>query len=52
LRRLLNPLASRLATRLDVVLDDVLPGVPGVRVISDKPAAAGGWFRLLRLERM
>ena len=51
-RRLLNPLASRLATRLDVVLDDVLPGVPGVRVISDRPATAGGWFRLLRLERM
>ena len=51
-RRLLNPLASRLATQLDVVLDDVLPGVPGVRVISDRPAAAGGWFRLLRLERI
>ena len=50
-RRLLNPLASRLATRLDVILDDVLPGVPGVRLISDRPAAAGGWFRLLMLER-
>ena len=51
-RRLLNPLATRLATRLDVVLDDVLPGTPGVRVISDRPAAAGGWFRLLRMERI
>lgn len=51
LRRLLNPLASRIATRLDVVLEDVLRGVPGVRVISDRPAAAGGWFRLLMLER-
>jgi len=52
LRRLLNPLAARLVTRLDVVLDDVLPAVPGVRVVSNKPAAAGGWFRLLRLERL
>lgn len=52
LRRLLSPLAARLVTRLDVVLDDVLPAVPGVRVTSDTPAAARGWFRLLRLERL
>jgi phosphatidylethanolamine/phosphatidyl-N-methylethanolamine N-methyltransferase len=52
IRRLLNPLASRLATRLDVVLDDVLPGVPGVRVLSDRPATAGAWFRVLRLEKV
>ena len=52
LRRLLSPLAERLVTRLDVVLDDVVPRVPGVRVLSDEPAAAGGWFRRVRLERM
>lgn len=51
LRRLLNPLAERLVTRLDVALDDVLPRVPGVRIMSDKPAAANGRFRVLRLER-
>ena len=51
LRRLLNPLAERLVTRLDVVLDDVLPRVPGLRVLSNEPAASGGWFRRVRLER-
>jgi ubiquinone/menaquinone biosynthesis C-methylase UbiE len=51
LRRLLNPLAERLVTRLDVVLDDVLPRVPGLRVLSDEPAVSGGWFRRVRLER-
>ncbi|HEU0289580.1 MAG TPA: methyltransferase domain-containing protein [Burkholderiales bacterium] len=52
LRRLLNPIAARLVTRLDVVFEDILPRVPGVRVISDEPAAAGGWFRRIRLERL
>ena len=52
LRRLLNPLAERLVTRLDVALDDVLPRVPGVRIMSDKPTAASGRFRVLRLERI
>jgi len=52
LRRLLSPLAARVATRLDVVFADLLPQVPAVRVLSDEPAAAGGWFRLIRLERL
>lgn len=51
LRRLLNPLAARIATRLDVVFEDILPAVPGLRVISDEPAVAGGWFRRIRLEK-
>lgn len=51
LRRLLNPLAERLFSRLDVVLDEVVPRVPGLRVLSDEPAVAGGWFRRLLLER-
>lgn len=51
-RRLLNPVASRLVTRLDVVFEDVLAAVPGARVTHDEPAAAGGWFRLIRLERL
>ncbi len=51
LRRLLNLLAERLVTRLDVVLDDVVPRVPGLRVLSDEPAVGNGWFRRVRLER-
>ncbi len=52
LRRLLNPLVACLVTRLDVVFEDILLDVPGLRVISDEPAVAGGWFRRIRLERL
>jgi ubiquinone/menaquinone biosynthesis C-methylase UbiE len=52
LRRSLNPLSSRIATRLDVVFEDVLGGVPEVKLVSDQPALAGGWFRTIRLERL
>jgi ubiquinone/menaquinone biosynthesis C-methylase UbiE len=52
LRRALNPLAARVATRLDVVFEDALERVPGLRVMDDEPAAAGGWFRRIRLERV
>ena len=51
LRRLLNPLARRVATRLDVVFEDLLDGVPGLRLCDDNPALAGGWFREIRLIR-
>jgi ubiquinone/menaquinone biosynthesis C-methylase UbiE len=52
LRRILSPLAARLVTRIDVVFEDVLERVPGLRVTADEPAAAGGWFRRIRLERV
>jgi phosphatidylethanolamine/phosphatidyl-N-methylethanolamine N-methyltransferase len=52
LRRLLHPLATRLVTRLDVVFEDILPRVPALRLVSDEPALAGGWFRRIRLERL
>jgi ubiquinone/menaquinone biosynthesis C-methylase UbiE len=51
LRRLANPLARRLATRLDVVFEDVLAGVPELDLSADEPALAGGWFRVIRLEK-
>lgn len=51
LRRALNPLVSRIATRLDVVFEEVLARVPALRVISDEPALASGWFRRIELER-
>jgi phosphatidylethanolamine/phosphatidyl-N-methylethanolamine N-methyltransferase len=52
LRRLLHPIAARLVTRLDVVFEDVLSRVPGLRLVSDEPAIARGWFRRIRLERI
>lgn len=51
LRRMLNPLARRIATRTDVVFEDALAGVSGLAVIADEPALAGGWFRMITLEK-
>lgn len=50
-RRLATPLIGRIATRLDVVLEEALAQVPGLALIRDEPALAGGWFRLLHLQR-
>ena len=49
LRRALNPLAARIATRLDVIFEDVLENVPGLKVESDVPVLANKWFRNIRL---
>ena len=51
MRRLANPLLRRVATRLDVVFEDVLAQTPGLRLAHDRPALAGGWFRMIRLDR-
>jgi phosphatidylethanolamine/phosphatidyl-N-methylethanolamine N-methyltransferase len=51
LRRLLNPLVRRIATRTDVVFEDALAGAGQLRVVSDEPALAGGWFRMITLEK-
>lgn len=45
LRRALNPLTRRMATRMDVVFEEVLREVPQLEVVSDVPLLAGGWFR-------
>ena len=51
LRRLISPLLGRVATRTDVVFEDVLASCPGLRVVSDEPELAGGWFRRILLTR-
>ena len=51
LRRILSPLAGQVATRLDVVFEDVLETVPELRVLSDQPALGRGWFRLIELQK-
>lgn len=51
LRRALNPLSRRIATRMDVVFEEILREVPQLEKISDVPLLAGGWFRGIVLRR-
>jgi ubiquinone/menaquinone biosynthesis C-methylase UbiE len=51
LRRLVNPLVRRLATRLDVVFETIIEAVPELAVEHDQPALADGWFRTIRLRK-
>ena len=50
-KRLLNPLTRHVATRLDVVFEDVLDAVGGLDLKSNEAALASGWFRLIRLQK-
>jgi ubiquinone/menaquinone biosynthesis C-methylase UbiE len=52
LRRLVNPLLRRVATRLDVVFEDLLCEVPQLGLHSDAPLLAGGWFRSIVLHKL
>ncbi|MFO1419883.1 MAG: class I SAM-dependent methyltransferase [Candidatus Competibacteraceae bacterium] len=51
-RRLVSPLLGLLATRTDVVFEEVLARAPGLEVVSDRPALAGGWFRHIVLREV
>ncbi|MDP2762452.1 MAG: class I SAM-dependent methyltransferase [Sideroxyarcus sp.] len=51
LRRLFNVLTRRMATRMDVVFEEVLCAAPELQVVSDTPALGGGWFRHIRLHK-
>ncbi len=51
LRRLLTPLAGKLASRLDVEFETLHRAMPRLVLEEDRPALAGGWFRTLRLRR-
>jgi len=50
-RRAMSPLSRRIATRMDVVFEEVLAEVPDLQVVSDTPLLAGGWFRGIVLQK-
>lgn len=52
LRRLLNAVTRRIATRMDVVFEEVLRAAPELKIESDVPALGGGWFRCIMLRKI
>lgn len=51
LRRLINPIISRLATQTNVVFENVLSTCPQLNLVEDESAMAGGWFRRIVLQK-
>jgi phosphatidylethanolamine/phosphatidyl-N-methylethanolamine N-methyltransferase len=51
IRRLFNVITRRFATRMDVVIEEVLSAAPELEVLSDEPMLAQGWFRGIVLRK-
>lgn len=52
IRKLLNPIVKRLATRLDVVFEEVISKCSHLKLIENIPADGTGWFRHIILQKI
>lgn len=51
IRKIINVISQHIATRLDVVFEDMLEQTPSLKIVSNEPALANGWFRLIELKK-
>lgn len=51
LRRLVNPVLRRIATRTDVIFEELLHECSALNLLEDSAAGMSGWFRHILLEK-
>ena len=52
LRRFISFFMRHIATRTDVVFENVLAETQGLKIVSDEPVLMNGWFRRIELQRI
>lgn len=52
LRRIINLLSRHIATRTDVIFEDLLAQCKSLQLINNEPSLANGWFRLIELRKL